>query len=731
MWKEYSKSYLKNNRASSFSIMAAALIAALFLSLLCSLAFNFWTYEVERIKLEEGDWQGRITGDLGAEDLETIRQFANVENVVVNESLSTEEDRVLDIYFKDIGTIYRDMPLIARQLGVTEEQMDYHELLLSRYFVTDPQDDKPPLLLPFYAVLLMVVSISLILIIRNSFEISMQARIHQFGILSSIGATPRQIRICLLQEAAVLSLVPVLAGSLMGIGISYAVIEAINDFASDVAGRHQAVFQYHPMVFASTFLSSALTVFFSAWIPAKKLGKITPLEAIRNTGGMKVKRKVHAPILSNMFGIRGELAGNALKTQKKSLRIANVSLLLSFLGFTAMLCFFTLSEISTRYTYFERYQDVWDVMVTVKDTGLADFAEVEKIKELPDIQSCIIYQKAEASCQIEEQWQSDELLSLGGIETAAGSRIARKGDNYQVKAPIIIMDDESFFDYCRQIGQEPNLSGTIALNRIWDSTNSHFRNKKYVPFVKEEKQKITLYAKDRTPVHIPVLAYTQKVPALREEYENYAFVQFMPLSFWRHIADQIDGERGVTYIRILGKDGIRLEECYMLEQKVTDLLEPIYDVESENRIQEQRSNKEMIQGAKAILRAFCGLLALIGIANIFSNTLGFLRQRRREFAQYLSIGMTPNDMRIMFCIEAAVIVGRPILLTLPLTAIVVAWMLAASHLDPMIFLQEAPAFPVTIFALMLVGFVALAYYLGGRRMFQCDLGESLKDDTMI
>ena len=54
MWKEYSKGYLKQNRSAGVSVMAAALLAAFFLSLLCSLFYNFWAYDVERILLEEG-----------------------------------------------------------------------------------------------------------------------------------------------------------------------------------------------------------------------------------------------------------------------------------------------------------------------------------------------------------------------------------------------------------------------------------------------------------------------------------------------------------------------------------------------------------------------------------------------------------------------------------------------------------------------------------------------------
>lgn len=68
-------------------------------------------------------------------------------------------------------------------------------------------------------------------------------------------------------------------------------------------------------------------------------------------------------------------------------------------------------------------------------------------------------------------------------------------------------------------------------------------------------------------------------------------------------------------------------------------------MEIENRIQEKVIDDNMRNGFVLILGAFCALLAIIGIANVFSNTLGFLRQRKREFAQYMSVGMTQEGMR--------------------------------------------------------------------------------------
>ena len=732
MWKDYSASFIKQNRASSISIMVAAFISALFLSLLCSLFFNFWNYDVEQIVLEEGGWQGRITGEIDEDDLTMIQNFANVENAAVNEELSEEPEIVVDVYFQNTRTIYRDMPLITEKLGLDADAASYHELLLSRYLIHDPQDAEPPLLMAFYLVILIIMSLALVLIIHNSFAVTMNARIHQFGIFSSIGATPGQIRTCLMQEAAALCAVPILVGSIIGIALSFGVIQAINLLAADVVGRHEAVFKYHPLIFVITILVSVLTVFISAWLPAKKLSGLTPLEAIRNTGELRLKKKKHSRILSLLFGVEGELAGNALKAQKKAFRTSTLSLTLSFLGFTVMLCFFTLSGISTNHTYFERYQDAWDVMVTVKDTGIENIEQAEEINELQGVKSSIVYQKAEAVCFIPETYISEEVNTLGGLGAVAGSSVTVGEGSYLVKAPIVIMDDAGFKAYCEQIGITSEGAGSVVLNRIWDSVNSNFRYKEYVPFIKEEQSTIVLQnaGQGENSVELPVLGFTQESPVLREEYANYTLVQFIPLSMWKKIAGQIGNPEADTYIRVLAEDGITLTELNALEKDIVQVIGREFTVESENRIQEKVSDENMQKGAMLILGAFCALLAVIGIANVFSNTLGFLRQRKREFAQYMSVGMTPESMRKMFCIEALVIAGRPLLITLPLTVLSVGFMITASYLNPMEFLVKVPIVPIVIFILAIFGFVALAYYIGGKRMMNCSMVDALRNDSI-
>lgn len=732
MWKEYSIGFIKRNRVSSISVMVAAFISSLCLSFLCSTFYNLWVYEIEKIVLEEGDWQGRITGDISDDDLILIQNFANVERAVKNEELTGEDETVIDLYFQNPRTIFEDMPLITERLGLEHEAQTFHRLLLSRYLIHDPQAETPPLLLTFYLGILVLVSLSLVLIIHNSFAVSMNARVHQFGIFSSVGATPGQILICLLQEAAILCTAPILLGNLLGILFSYAAKQGMEIIAAEMPGRYDNGFHYQPAIFILTVLVSVLTVLCSAWLPARKLSRLTPLQAIRDTSVIEVKRKRNSRILSLLFGIEGELAGNALKAQKKTLRTSTLSLTLSFLGFTMMLCLFSLTDLSTKYTYIQRYQDAWDVMVTVKDTGIEEFRLPESFKDMEGVKDLTVYQKAEAFVTLTADVISPELTALGGPKAVAEGAVSGSEGFWEIKAPIVILDDSAFKAYCEQIGISARLDGAIILNRIWDSINSVFRYRDYIPFIRENLTAISLHSAEEKGgvADISVLGYTQEKPVLKEEYEDYALVQFLPLSLWEKVGGDIKGVGKDTYIRILAKEGVTLSALSTLEHSITEQLEHSYTIESQNRIEDYITNERIIDAYKLVIGSFCSLLAIIGIANVFSYTSGFLRQRRREFAQYMSVGISPARMLKMFCVEALVIAGRPILITLPLTFLFVEFTARASYLNPQEVWPEIPIGTIALFSLLIIGFVSLAYYIGGKKVLKCRLSDALRDDTM-
>lgn len=674
MWREYSSGYLKNNRSAAVSVMTAAFISSLLLSLLSCQFYNMWKYEVERLRAE---------GD----------QYA----------------------------------------------------LMAMYLVRDANDEAPRLVFPLFLLIMGLASFSLIVIIHNAFAVSMQARIHQFGILSSIGATPRQIRTCLLQEAAYLCAAPILLGTLLGIAGSMGLLALLEMLAQEMEGRRASVFGYHPLILLFTLLITAITIGISAWIPARKLSVMTPLEAIRNTRELEPRRKCNSPLLSLIFGVEGELAGNALRVQRKALRTASVSLLLSMTAFALMQCFFTLSEISTRETYFEKYQDAWDIMVTVKDTGIGSFGEAEKLRQIPGVDDVIVYQKAQAKSLLSEENLSGEMRANGGFFHDSGKYVERDGEFFRVSAPIVVMDDASFLAYCEAIGALQRTDGAVIRNLICDVTNPDFRHPQYMPYIKEAGT-TRLVARTGGVVaemsvsdcaetaEIPVIAYTEEVPVLREEYatiDKYELVHFVPASLWKEIERRTGGAKEDTFIRILCREGVSLEELDTIQGEIEKSLAGAYTTESENRIREYETNDEKIQGMLLVLGTFCVLLALIGLGNVFSNALGFVRQRKREFARYLSVGMTPGELRKMFCIEAFALVARPMLWASGVAVLAVGAMLKASYMNPAEFLAEAPFVPIGAFVLSVGGTVALAYYLSWRRMRGMDLAEVLRDDTMM
>jgi putative ABC transport system permease protein len=672
MWKAYTADYLRYNHRGGTAIRIAAGIAALFLSILSGMFYNLWKYDEERIIQEK------------------------------------------------IGWVFPTMLLLT-----------------------------------------VMASVSLIIIIHNAFAVSMSARLHQFGIFSSVGATPKQIRRCLVQEAIALCALPLFLGNLVGIGSCMGLIWMTNLLGADIVGRRTAVYIFSPVVFWLTLLLCVLTILFSAWLPARALSKLTPMEAIRSTGELELKRKKNTPLLCLLFGIEGELAGNNLKAQRKALRMGTLSLFLSFLAFTIMQCVMTLMQVSIEETYTKRYQGIWDIMLTVQDETITDFGQTKEIQELSGVRNAIVYQKATAKRLITADEMSEELRANGGFSYATAKDVLPTEEGFMVNAPIVILDDDSYLAYCKEIGINPSLTGGIILNQIRDVTDKDFRHPKFMPYVKENPVSVFIIeggsriiskgdqpqvnsdqmitdnsqqlVNEKQIVELPILAYTTTVPPLREEYakiDYYELVHFLPLSLWSEIKGNFGNAETDIQICILGEENASLESLEQVQQEITQLLSLDHTFQIENRIQEQQTDDKTIQGMMTIFGGFCILLAIIGLGNIFSNTLGYVQQRRREVARYFSVGMTPDSLKKMFFIEGLVIAGKPVLLTIPITVFALWILISSSYMDPRSFLPQIPYLAILLYILVMGGMVGLAYYLGWRQVRDMPLAQVLQDDTV-
>ena len=710
MWKEYSVSYIKNNKVTSISIMVAALVSAMFLSLITCVFYNMWIDNINRVVSKEGDWQAKITGSISEESIWSIKSRSDIKDVITTK---TQEGMETLVYLYDMRSIYGVMPEITDLIDVDASAVLYHDKLLSEYFIFAPGDKHPPMLLSFYVFVMIITGISLILIIRNAFMISMQSRLHQLGILQSIGATPRQLRSCLLQEALGLCLLPIIIGIGGGVGLCIFMIRLANSIAGAYRGEN--------------------AVFCSAWLPARKISRRKPLQIIKGEEedcGLQKEKK--SRLIFKMFGIEGELAGKSLYERRKALRTASLSLTLSFFAFSIFLCFITLSGISTKYTYFERYKNVWDIMVTIKSQNIDDMKEFLDHNRLVGVESYHIYQKALAYTWLTEDMFSDELQAIGDITALAGQDIIVKDGKYRIEVPIVILDDTSFVQYCENI--EGYIRGTelgmITVNRIWDNIHSNYRNKEYLPFLKQQADTgLTLLQNwngKEYRVEVPILDYTDEVPVLREEYANYALVQVMSVNAWNQVASEFGGDPQETYINV---QTIADEAIKPIQAEMEQLLGG-QDYEIENRIEEEAFNKELQKGYTLMIGGLCGLLAIIGLSSVFSNTLGMINMRKREFARYITIGLTPLGVRRILCLEALMIGVKPIIITIPLTIAFVLFATSASYINPMEFIDNMPIVPLFLFAGMIMGCVALAYYLGGRRLYRNNMIETLKNDIL-
>lgn len=728
MWKAYSISYLKNNKVMSISIMVAALIAAMFLSFITSVFYNMWTDNISQIVSKEGDWQAKITGSVGEEERERIKAMANVKDVIITPTKNGGETLV---YFYEMRHIYEDMPNLTKLIEADNMDITYHETLLSEYFIFAPENEHPPMLLAFYLVVMMITAFALILIIRNAFMVSMESRLHQLGILKSIGATPGQLIICLVQEAFGLCLLPIIVGIGAGVALCSGFIWFANDIATSYRGGN-AVFSYHFGLFLITLVVSLITVLSSAWLPARRLSKMSPLQVIK---GGEVKNTIEKVgkfrLITVIFGIEGELAAKSIYVRRKSLRTASLSLALAFFAFSIFLCFMTLSGISTRYTYFERYKDTWDIMVTVKNQDVTTVERALDTAALNQSEDCRVYQKELAYIWLTEDQLSNDLQALGSLSAVAGSEVVVKDNKYQVKVPIVIMDDKSFKDYCESIGVtiRETDQGMVTINRIWDSINSHYRYKEYVSFIKEQDS-VNLSLHESTSengdmISLPVIAYTDQLPVLREEYANYGLVQVISASAWQNVLVSEPRESQDTYINIQTVTEDNIESV----QKEIEQLLAGENYEIENRVEEQAFNQVIQNGYMLVMGGLCGLLAIIGLASVFANTLGSISQRKREIACYLSIGLSPLGIKKMLAVEALILAGKPIIVTIPLTIIFVIFAATASEINPQEFLERMPFVPLFIFAGMILGGVALAYYLGGKKICRSNIVEAIKNDV--
>ena len=581
-----------------------------------------------------------------------------------------------------LALVYNMVSYEIRRISIEEGGT----LSLSSWLDTDPDNR---LALVIAAIAICLCSLSLILLIHGVFAIFMKDKIRLVGMLSSVGAAPGQIFWALVADSLLICAAPVLAGNITGAGAAALMLHVFDQVAkSALPNRLILPFAYHPVLFLLSLGLAFLTVAISAALPALKASRLTAAEAMRGTQTTGRKKK------------------------EARLRSARLAMACSCISFGIVYSFFNLSALNSRITYYDRYENSWDVMAGIKAGKIGSISEIDQIRKISHVSDAVLYQEHEARRK-----------DLG------------------ISAPVLMMDDESFLAYAESAGVKASLEGILIVNQVRDAAEN-FRERRFVPYFQEERageEAALCLENGEKNVYFPVQSFVYELPDLRIDYwseEYLELVHIVPASLWESRAADAS-KTGKTMLRILSDDphlraeGLSNEEklpyVKAIEAQVGKILsEGGYKFESENRIQDQISSDAALELLRGGACALCILLALMGIGNVFTVTLGFTSQRRNLCARLLSIGMTPAQLKKMFYMEALKLLSLPVLSAAVIVPAFAYIMMKAAYLDMGMGLRVIPIAPLMVFAAFTASAVFLAYGFSAARILKYDLSEELR-----
>lgn len=220
---------------------------------------------------------------------------------------------------------------IRKDIGADEDYVtsNYRLLRLSAESLNETFNKALVSLVIFVVLLIMI---STIAVIYNAFNISVLERISEFGLLRSVGATPAQIRGIVLKEALILSAIGIPIGLFAGVFAMKIVMLGISLISSDIGLFQDMEITISWRVFGMTTILGFMTVILSAIGPTRRAGRVSPLEAIRNTGDLKkesLKKVKSSKLVRKVMGIEGEIAYKNLRRNKKRFMITVFSMVIS------------------------------------------------------------------------------------------------------------------------------------------------------------------------------------------------------------------------------------------------------------------------------------------------------------------------------------------------------------------------------------------------------------------
>lgn len=502
-----------------------------------------------------------------------------------------------------------------------------------------------------------IVLVSSVFVIRNGFEISITERLKQYGMLSSIGATKKQIKKSVYFEGFILGLIGIPLGILSGVFAIYILVNVVNYILKDYISEGTLLtYSMSWIAIAISVFVSIITIWLSCKKSAKKASKVSPIEAIRNSEDVKLKaKKVKCPkIITKIFKTGGEIAYKNLKRSKKKYRTTVISIIVSIVIFISISSFiqygFKMSE-----AYYTEMNYNYMVFMQENKDDKEEYKILEDISKLPDAGECSINKSNVLTMNMDEKHKSE--LTEYGKEIK--ERFYNEENGVRIdEINVISLSKEAYERYVSKLGgdYEKYKNGAILIDKNINTNND---GKKIQGNIYTWKKGDVITGKiNDTQYNIEILAKTEEIPAgVNILYNPDAFII---------VSEDFINKVGYKTIALYSnsKDAYKLDEeikQYKQENNITD-----NTIQTFNMEESARAENAIVLVISIFLYGFIGVITLIGITNIFNTITTNMNLRKKEFAMLKSIGMTKKEFNRMIRLESifyglkSLIIGIPI-----------------------------------------------------------------------
>lgn len=665
-----------------------------------------------------------VCGKIARPDFETSNSYYTSGVTFLDETKQITSKTVdIGVISKNAKNLYEDTEQIAENLGLYEldkagskiYQIRYNTYVLM-YKGVNKSSGFDSMLYSVCGVLIAVIMIGSILVIYNSFAISVSERKKQFGMLSSVGTTKKQIKKSVLYEGAALGAIGIPLGILAGIGGIGITLKVVDNLLKPMINIENADWSLHLVVSWQSIVIAAIliavTIYLSVMIPAKKASKITPIEAIRGNDDIKIKsKKLKTPkFIRKIFGIEGEMALKNLKRSKKKYRTTVISLMISIVLFISVSGF-----VDYMYGGFDSLYESVDYDYGIGVYKIQDDNQKSELEQLKhqienssNIDKLAIIDQVSATTYLQDDKIDSQMRKAIENKKNVAMMFEKEDNRYSIGVGIITLNEAQMKEYLKEVGLSKLEDNQVILINYVDLLKTAQIEGNLTNLKEKENLDLEFYLHNEK---------TKEDSTIQKQYEIAKVTNKMPYgitnSNYPHLIavtttkglENLEKE-SYTNMVFTAKDeeGIK-EELKQIEETYKHLSINIDNVKED--MQNERNLKLIIN---IFLYGFITLISAIGIANIFNTISTNINLRRREFAMLKSIGMTDKGFRKMLDLECFFYGTKALLYGLPI-GIFICYLINKSFGNMIEFAFGLPwaSIIISIVAVYLVVFITMLY----------------------